>query len=76
MQTTDFWSFPFAPLDADGGTIGATVRTVLAGVAGTRPDVVPDRWTDDVGGWCSAEWSALLSVDEQLAANRALGLVA
>ena len=38
-------------------------------------DAFPTRWTDAVGTWCSTAWAALLAPDEQLAANRALGLL-
>jgi len=75
MQTPDFWSVPFGPREADGAPIDDTTRAVLAASTGDRLDAVPPRWDDDLGAWCSAAWVELLAPDEQLAANRALGLL-
>jgi hypothetical protein len=75
MQTPDFWSVPFAARDDDGGPIDAPVRAVLAAVTGAPVASVPERWTDSIGTWCTTAWAALLAPAEQLAANRALGLL-
>lgn len=76
MQSVDFWSVPFAARDADGAPISALVREVLASVAGVAPKSVPETYDDALGEWCSLALEAVLAPTDQLAANRALGLLA
>jgi hypothetical protein len=75
MQTADFWSVPFGPVTADGGAIAPVVRAVLASVAGVALAMTPERFTDDLGGWCSRHLAGVLDADTQWRANRALGLL-
>ncbi len=74
MQTPDFWSVPFGPRASDGGVVPGVVRAVLRGVAGDGAGE-PDRYDDTLGVWCSEHLGGVLRPEEQLAANRALGLL-
>ncbi len=74
MQTPDFWSVPFGPTAADGAAVPDVVRDVLGAIAGDGA-TVPDRYDDDLGAWCSEHLRGVLRPEEQLAANRALGLL-
>jgi hypothetical protein len=75
MQTPDFWSVPFAARTDDGAPIPDLTRAVLAATTGVVVDDVPTHYTDELGTWCTTRLATLLTVDEQLAANRALGLL-
>ncbi len=74
METPDFWSVPFGPAAADGAAVPDVVRAVLAAAAGGGV-VVPEHYDDGLGAWCSDHLGGVLRPEEQLAANRALGLL-
>ncbi len=76
MQTPDFWSVPFGPVAADGAPIAPEVRAVVAAIASVEVDAVPADYTDALGAWCTTAFATLLTPEDQLAANRALGLLA
>ena len=76
MQCVDFWTVPFAARDADGAPIGPLVREVLASVAGAAVGSVPAIYDDALGEWCTQALVGVLAPADQLAANRALGLLA
>lgn len=75
MQTVDFWSVPFGPLEHDGAAIGAVVRETLARVAAVDLAVVPSSYDDALGEWCSERLLHVLTPAEQFTANQALGLL-
>ena len=75
MQSVDFWSVPFASRSADGAPISSVVREVLAAVAHVDPGAVPAIYDDTLGVWCSLHLVEAFAPPEQLAANRALGLL-
>jgi hypothetical protein len=75
MQTPDFWSVPFASREADGASIPAVVRVVLAAVAAVDTADVPTTYDDDLGAWCSYEFAPVLDLHLQYAAARSLGLL-
>jgi hypothetical protein len=75
MQTPDFWSVPFGPVAADGAPIAPVAFEVLGALAPRGGPDTPTVWTDAVGAWCSSAFASLLDHDQQLAANRALGLL-
>ncbi len=76
MQSPDFWSVPFAARADDGAVIPDVARRVFGRLAGVAVDEVPEVYGDPLGAWCSQRWTTLLAPAEQLAANRALGLLA
>ncbi|MGZ6925532.1 MAG: hypothetical protein ACXVJF_02330 [Acidimicrobiia bacterium] len=75
MQTPDFWSVPLAPTAADGAPIPECTRRVLAHLAGEAEAATPATFDDGLGVWCSDALASVLAPAEQLAANRALGLL-
>ncbi len=76
MQSVDFWSVPFAARDADGASMSPLVREVLASVVGAAIESVPTTYDDAIGDWCAQALVGVLAPVDQLAANRALGLLA
>lgn len=76
MQSVDFWSVLFAARDADCAPIVPLVREVLASVAAAAMVSVPAIYDDALGDWCAQAFVGVLAPAEQLAANRALGLLA
>ncbi|MEP6623921.1 MAG: hypothetical protein ABJC79_05735 [Acidimicrobiia bacterium] len=76
MQSSDFWSVPFGARIGDGVPIPALARRVFGVLAGVMAEEVPAVYGDPLGDWCSQHWTSLLASADQLAANRALGLLA
>jgi hypothetical protein len=76
LQTPDFWSVPFGPVEEDGARLPAAARAAFAALAGDAAASPPDRYTDELGEWISTHLSrATLSRRDQLSAAVALGLL-
>ena len=77
VRATQF--FEFVGGIAKAATEGQTVRVpaaMMPPIASDEVDAVPAAYTDALGLWFTTAFTALLTPEEQDAANRALGLLA
>ncbi len=76
MQTSDFWSVPFASPSADGEPIGEPARAVLSGLADSGGVQQHGFYDDVLGEWLSLHLGrGALPLAVQARAATALGLV-